>query len=189
MFFELSIRLKGVAGFLSLKTLESLAHREEEVLNRLRNKEVRPTSEVINTLLRASDCIKSLLDSITTSNERDVTEHIVALENLLLNPANLIHGQLPLASPRHEDFETEPVAEEDFALAVQVPKLNPELLRDFLIECHDNLEQLDAFLVALEHEPHDQDPFDAGNHSGLDHHQRWKSVCNPPGKSFGIGSS
>jgi len=149
--------IKGVAGFLNLKTLESLAHREEEVLNRLRNNEVRPTSEVINTLLRASDCIKSLLDSITTSNERDVSEHIGALENLLLNPANLIDGQLPVASAHHEVLETEHVAEEVMDLTVQVPKLNPELLRDFLIECHDNLEQLDAFLVALEHEPNDRE--------------------------------
>ena len=149
--------IKGVAGFLNLKTLESLAHREEEVLNRLRNNEVRPTSEVINTLLRASDCIKSLLDSITTSNERDVSEHIVALENLLLNPANLFHGQLRVASSLHEDLRTDQFAEEAVNLKEQVPKLNPDLLRDFLIECHDNLEQLDAFLIALEHEPHDQE--------------------------------
>jgi len=123
----------------------------------LRSNEVRPTSEVINTLLRASDCIKSLLDSITTSNERDVSEHIVALENLLLNPANLIDGQLPVASPHYEVLETEHVAGEDIVLTAQVPKLNPELLRDFLIECHENLEQLDAFLVALEHEPNDRE--------------------------------
>lgn len=75
--------IKGAAGFLGFEVLESLAHRGEEVLNRLRNNEMRPTSVVINTLLKATDRLKGLLDSLETSNEQDVTEHIVALERLL----------------------------------------------------------------------------------------------------------
>jgi methyl-accepting chemotaxis protein len=43
--------IKGAAGFLGLTTVESLAHRGEEVLNRLRNDEIRPTSAVVTTLL------------------------------------------------------------------------------------------------------------------------------------------
>lgn len=75
--------IKGAAGFLHFEVLESLAHRSEEVLNRLRNNEMRPTSLVINTLLGATDRIKRLLDSIETSNQENVAEHIVALEALL----------------------------------------------------------------------------------------------------------
>ncbi len=75
--------IKGAAGFLGFEVLESLAHRGEEVLNRLRNNEMRPTNLVINTLLKATDRLKGLLDSLETSNEQDVTEHIVALERLL----------------------------------------------------------------------------------------------------------
>lgn len=75
--------IKGAAGFLGFEVLESLAHRGEEVLNRLRNHEMRPTNLVINTLLKATDRLKGLLDSLETSNEQDVTEHIVALERLL----------------------------------------------------------------------------------------------------------
>lgn len=141
--------IKGVAGFLNLKTLESLAHREEEVLNRLRNREVRPTSQVINALLRASDCIKSLLDSIATSNDRDVSAHLHELEQLMLNPTNLV--TLNIASTD----APEGVAES----TVKAP--NPEVIRDFLIESHDNLEQLDSCLVSLESSPRDEDLLNA----------------------------
>jgi two-component system chemotaxis sensor kinase CheA len=75
--------IKGAAGFLGYEVLESLAHRGEEVLNRLRNHEMRPTSLVINTLLKATDRLKGLLDGLETSNEQDVSEHIAALESLL----------------------------------------------------------------------------------------------------------
>ncbi len=78
--------IKGAAGFLGFEVLESLAHRGEEVLNRLRNNEMRPTSLVINTLLRATDRLKELLDSLESSNQQNVTEHIIALEALLKNP-------------------------------------------------------------------------------------------------------
>ncbi|QDT06938.1 Chemotaxis protein CheA [Rubripirellula lacrimiformis] len=75
--------IKGAAGFMGLHVLEKLAHREEEVLNRMRNLEIAPTSPVINTLLRSTDAIKHLLDNIETSNDEDVSVHIKALSQLL----------------------------------------------------------------------------------------------------------
>ena len=75
--------LKGAAGFLGFKTLETLAHRGEEVLDRLRNETIRPTKEVINTLLKATDRLKTLVDVIHVSNEQDVSENVRALEQLM----------------------------------------------------------------------------------------------------------
>ncbi len=75
--------IKGAAGFMGLDTLGGLAHRAEEVLNKLRNKDLRPTSVVINTLLKAADRLKELIDQIESSNEADVSTHLVALEQIL----------------------------------------------------------------------------------------------------------
>lgn len=96
--------IKGAAGFLGFEVLESLAHRGEEVLNRLRNNEMRPTSLVINTLLKATDRLKGLLDSLETSNEQDVTEHIVALERLLNDQSSV--ATEPEDGPIMETHET-----------------------------------------------------------------------------------
>lgn len=147
--------IKGAAGFLGLNVLESVAHREEEVLDGMRNQTIKPTKQVINVLLRATDCLKALLDDIETSNERDVLEHIQSLEAILrgepisessCDPAKS-HPNLPLNSFHSvalDDLNSEAV---DSLKGLDV---SPEALREFLIESHDNLEQLERDIVSFE---------------------------------------
>lgn len=94
--------IKGAAGFMGLDTLGGLAHRAEEVLGRLRSSELRPTSVVINTLLRATDRLKELIDEIENSNGQDVSSHITALEDILEGRVD-INGQLPSADASTSD--------------------------------------------------------------------------------------
>lgn len=131
--------IKGAAGFLGLDTLQGLAHREEEVLNKLRNSELRPTSVVINTLLKATDRLKGLLDSIDDSNNQDVTEHLVALERILSGDCE----------PTTENI-SEATTENAIAAPIATDGLSSETLREFLVESYDNLEQLERDLMSLE---------------------------------------
>jgi len=134
--------IKGAAGFMGLDTLGGLAHRAEEVLNRLRADELKPTPLVINSLLRASDRLKELLDRVESSNEEDIEEHVVALERILSGQAGLIEA--PSTEPT-------PSITAGFSLAAGQP--TKETLREFLIECHDHLHQLERDLIALESLP------------------------------------
>ena len=165
--------IKGAAGFLGLEILESLAHREEEVLNGLRNNEIRPTSDVINTLLKATDRLKSLLDSIDTSNAQDVTEHVEALERILKGELGGAAASSPVVSAAPAAIVTPaevpspakapaasvvtpaaPVQEESAPAPVsRTPGVSGEALREFLVESYDNLEQLERDMVALERDP------------------------------------
>lgn len=134
--------IKGAAGFMGLDTLGGLAHRAEEVLNRLRGKDLRPTSLVINTLLRATDRLKELIDNIESSNDEDVADHLVALEQIL-------HGGA-------EDEQV--VAPESAATPNTQPSLppqgiSPEALHEFLVESFDNVEQVERDLLSLERQP------------------------------------
>jgi hypothetical protein len=52
-------------------------------LGRLRSHELRPTSLVVNTLLRATDRLKELIDQVESSNGQDVSRHITDLEKIL----------------------------------------------------------------------------------------------------------
>ena len=145
--------IKGTAGFMGLETIGNLAHREEEVLNLLRSGDLRPTSEVINTLLKASDQLKVLLDSIETSNDLDVSGHLVALERILKaeNSASPAGEQAPAASapetPAARAVDLEPQA------AKGSESVSSEALREFLVESYDNLEQLERDLITLERDP------------------------------------
>ncbi|MCU0716251.1 MAG: chemotaxis protein CheA [Pirellula sp.] len=133
--------IKGAAGFMGLNTLEKLAHRGEEVLNKLRSKEIRPTSDVINALLRATDRIKFLLDSIETSNELDISDQLKMLGEILdcEEPSSLSQSfdggakQLPETQRKALDIQ-----------------LSEEALREFLEECIENTDQLEQDLLAIE---------------------------------------
>jgi two-component system, chemotaxis family, sensor kinase CheA len=169
--------IKGAAGFMGLSTLEKLAHREEEVLNKLRNKELRPTSDVVNVLLRATDRLKNLLDSIESSNDMDVSDHITALQRILSGEsaepvdeivsssvtleAEKISIESPKAIIEIENEVVEPtsadarsIAPVEVAEGTDSPKgLSVEALHEFLVESFDNVEQIERDLMSLERNP------------------------------------
>jgi two-component system, chemotaxis family, sensor kinase CheA len=72
--------VKGAAGFLGLSVINLLAHNLENVLNMIRNRELVPTSPIVNALLRAADQLRVLVDNVSTSNEVDVSHFIAELE-------------------------------------------------------------------------------------------------------------
>jgi two-component system chemotaxis sensor kinase CheA len=149
--------LKGAAGFLGFKTLETLAHRGEEVLDRLRNETIRPTKEVINTLLKATDRLKTLIDSIQSSNEQDVSENVRALEQLMKDAA---HSGMSNDSPSQAALEKHAESTSEGSAAIDVlasgdatSETMREAVRDFLVESHDSLAQIESEMVLLEKEP------------------------------------
>ncbi|MFO0940967.1 MAG: Hpt domain-containing protein [Pirellulales bacterium] len=166
--------IKGAAGFMGLDTLGGLAHRAEEVLGKLRSNELRPTSVVINTLLRATDRLKELIDEVENSNGQDVNQHIIALEDILEGRVD-INGTFTPPEEKVQAESTEQVAcssetsrsstkaqaaddheigdtTSDSSQAIS-SKSASEALREFLVECFDNLEQVERDLLVLERDP------------------------------------
>jgi two-component system chemotaxis sensor kinase CheA len=137
--------IKGAAGFLGLNRVEVLAHGLEEILNHLRNREVIPTSELVTSVLSAADCMKSLFDAIEASNEADVSTHVTALQRF--RP-----GQ------NSSDQEAAPQISADLNVATEpspvqaTEPLSPAVL-EFLVECYENLDQMERDLVTLEEQP------------------------------------
>ncbi len=134
--------IKGAAGFLGLERIGTLAHSLEEILNNLRNCEMIPTSELVTTMLRAADYMKGLLDNVESSNEADVAPYVQELQRYLA-------GEQPAAAclpPTPSQPEAEPTGE-----VTSTPLT--DVMREFLIECYENLDQVDQDLLALEKDP------------------------------------
>ncbi len=70
---------KGTAGFLGFGSIASLAHDAENVLNLIRNRELVPTSGVVDALLRAVDALRGMVNNAESSNDVDVSELNLAL--------------------------------------------------------------------------------------------------------------
>jgi len=80
--FRAAHSIKGGAGFMGLSNIKELSHKIENVLGLVRSREIVPTPETINTLLRAFDTLKDMIHDVEHSNDMDTSEHIVALIGL-----------------------------------------------------------------------------------------------------------
>ncbi len=81
--FRAAHSIKGSSKFLDLNNIGDLAHKMEDVLNLIRSGKLVPTSDVAGPLLMAADMLKNMLDDVTTSNDMDISEHLVSLQNIL----------------------------------------------------------------------------------------------------------
>ena len=88
--------IKGAAGFMGFTTLGKLAHELENVLNLMRNGQFVADSPAIDTLLKAADKLRWMIDNIERSNEADIGDYLAALEQVV---GGLIEVDSPPPSP------------------------------------------------------------------------------------------
>jgi len=76
--------IKGTSSFLGFDVLSNLSHKAEDVLGRIRKKEILPDAMIADTLLEALDLMKLMVDDIrsTGADARDVSATVEKLERL-----------------------------------------------------------------------------------------------------------
>jgi two-component system chemotaxis sensor kinase CheA len=72
--------IKGGAGFMGLTIIKDLTHEMENILGKIRSRELVPNPEIVNILLMASDALKNLIEDVFNSNDVDISDHIDALK-------------------------------------------------------------------------------------------------------------
>jgi two-component system chemotaxis sensor kinase CheA len=87
--------MKGSAGFLGFTHLVEVAHRAENVLNKLRQGDMTATSDVITVILEAVDTVKSIMADIRSSG----TDQHVAIEAITHKLDAVLAGAVPAPSP------------------------------------------------------------------------------------------
>jgi two-component system, chemotaxis family, sensor kinase CheA len=75
--------IKGGAGFMGLTNIKDLTHEMENIIGKIRSREIIPTPEIVNVLLSASDTLKALMKDILNSNNVDIGNHVQALQAIL----------------------------------------------------------------------------------------------------------
>lgn len=82
--------IKGAAGFMGLVRINELAHALENVLGKMRNKELVPTSSIVDVMLKAADALSGLINDIENSNDVDVSDHITRLNQIFEDSATSV---------------------------------------------------------------------------------------------------
>ncbi|MDY0360502.1 MAG: chemotaxis protein CheA [Desulforegulaceae bacterium] len=63
--------IKGVSGFLELDSINLLAHKTETLLDKIRQKEIEPNSDVTDVILKSVDLMKKMVNDILLVAEKE----------------------------------------------------------------------------------------------------------------------
>lgn len=93
--FRSAHTIKGAAGFLGFKQLVEVAHATENLLNKLRQGELKVNAAIMDIILEAVDFIKLLIGHITNNDQReeDLSGIIGKLNEVLQKPESEIVAQ------------------------------------------------------------------------------------------------
>jgi len=132
--FRVMHTIKGSAGFLGLSKLEKLTHAAENLLSKIRDGSLQPTTAITSALLAAIDGTRAILSSLE-SNQNEGTSDSEAIIKALNDctkptPAIVKENAVPIATPANVEMD--------------------EALKEFLIECQENLSRMDLELLELE---------------------------------------
>lgn len=81
--FRAAHSIKGGASFLGLLNIKELSHKIENILDMVRNFELVPNSDIINTLLKSFDYLGVLFDDVLNSNEMEIEEYTTSLKSIV----------------------------------------------------------------------------------------------------------
>jgi len=95
--------IKGSSGFLNFNTITRLAHTMESLLEKMRENEIQPDSQIIDALLKSTDLLKQMIDDVHNSDAFDIKEILKILMNLTSgNADNLPQEPQELPDPPEE---------------------------------------------------------------------------------------
>ncbi len=75
--------VKAGANLLHLRNIEDLAHKMENILEKIRRQELTPTERIVSILLEALDAMRELVEDVEHSEARDVSPHLERLARVV----------------------------------------------------------------------------------------------------------
>jgi two-component system, chemotaxis family, sensor kinase CheA len=179
--------IKGTCSFLDFGILESVSHSAETLLSKMRDGSIVADATIISTLLEASDAIRAMLEHIEAEGHDRVADcsSLEARLNGLAAGEEVAPAEAPLAAtveaPPAATAEAPPTTTAEAPDAVKEkpasvpteassPSVVPdddddddgfgEIIKEFLAESYEGLEQVDQDLVVLESVPGSREVLD-----------------------------
>lgn len=98
--FRIVHTIKGTCGFLGLPRLESVAHASENVLGKIRDKELEATPQAVSLVLESLDNIKALIDHLSQHGSEPEGEDSSLIGRLNhFADTGTVQGEAPAVAP------------------------------------------------------------------------------------------
>lgn len=85
--------IKGTSGFFDFKTIVKLSHALENLYGEIRSGQLMMTSNMIDVLLNANDCLKVLIDDVMNSEQVDISDYVDLITKMLEQQKSTVFGQ------------------------------------------------------------------------------------------------
>ena len=161
--------IKGGAGMVGNEKLQTVAHRMEDILNKIRKGETSLSTDIIDPLLSGLDVLKQITECLV--RDEDISDIDISVVNILEEA----YKKMGEASNNKDESEVS-AKEEKSAIDAKAAKLAAEadqeqdefevdmfggemeeLVDSFTIETEEILETVDQDLIELEHNPDDEE--------------------------------
>ena len=145
--------LKGGAGFLGLTTIIEIAHKIEDIFNKLRNDELQLNSEMMDIILEGIDKLKegifNLKEDYTIPEEEEIQDLLQKLDTIL-------SGKVIEAIPEEQNSQKQNLESKEIDSDIQFVEDVDEDIKKLILKYKGlNLEQILEELILL---PPDQRP-------------------------------
>ena len=118
--FRAAHTIKGTSSFLGFEEVTTLAHRMEDVLNKLRKNELTLSAEIMDVLLRSLDILKNLIENVKNKDESKPDTSTV------INELTKIYKGETLSSQKAPTKEPEKIIVETPSVVNLKPEGKPE---------------------------------------------------------------
>jgi len=141
--------IKGTSGFLDFTTCVNVAHAAEDILNKVRNKTLKPNSYTIDVLLETVDWIKGFVTDVANREEKDydVSDLVNRLEKIAAGDQTAPSSRQEASAEESPKADTTPTEPKESAGELEAP---PELVKEFTDEADELLGMLTNELLELE---------------------------------------
>jgi two-component system chemotaxis sensor kinase CheA len=95
--------IKGSSAFLNFNTITKLTHTMETLLEKMREKEIKPDSHIIDALLKSTDLLKQMIDDVHNSDSFDIQELLQMLLDFSTDNADNPSEKLLELSDKNKD--------------------------------------------------------------------------------------
>ncbi len=147
--------MKGSAGFLGFNHLVDVAHRGENILNKLRQAEMAVNPTIISVILETIDVIKAIMADIRESG----TDNHVATAAIAAKLDDILNGTTAAAPPTQTQAAASTKVDAPAAVEASAPVAPAQTLGEILV--NDGVaskEQVFDALTAQQHQPEPKTP-------------------------------
>jgi len=143
--FRVMHTIKGSAGFLGLSKLEKLTHAAENLLSKIRDGSLQPNGIITSALLASIDGTRAILSSLESNQNEGNSDS----DRII----NAINDCAKATAPTVKEKPQQPSPPSTAELTLPAIVEMDEALKEFLIECQENLLRMDIELLQLEKSP------------------------------------